>query len=253
MADILVEDDKGNTLSVLSPFRGRNDRMPRLSITEIRTEYSKPKVEFVEFKTESAGQLGGLRLFVSGAGFEESLLEFPRVEVASGEYIVVHMRKLDEASIDELSTLDASVGVEALPEARDFWLEGNEKRIRKTDVIALADQDGAFLDAVLLSESALGDWKTEEMAAGANALEEAKAWNKSTGLPPSGSEALCPIDAFISAGGTTTRTLCRDESISDSNSASDWYVTATSCASPGAPNRTERYVAPLPSVQKKTK
>ncbi|GHU56309.1 hypothetical protein FACS189442_4790 [Spirochaetia bacterium] len=54
-ADLLVEDDAGNTLNVLVPFRARNDGIPKLLITELRTEYSKPKAEFVELKTLEAG------------------------------------------------------------------------------------------------------------------------------------------------------------------------------------------------------
>ncbi|MDR0597053.1 MAG: hypothetical protein LBG14_00920, partial [Treponema sp.] len=58
IADLLVEDELGNTLGALIPFRARNDRIPKVQITELRTEYASPKVEFVEIKTLSAGNLG---------------------------------------------------------------------------------------------------------------------------------------------------------------------------------------------------
>ncbi|MDR1443301.1 MAG: hypothetical protein LBI94_00300 [Treponema sp.] len=65
-ADILVKDDEGNTLNVLVPFRSRNEQVPQILINELRTEYSKPKTEFVELKTLEAGNLGALRLFIFG-------------------------------------------------------------------------------------------------------------------------------------------------------------------------------------------
>jgi alcohol dehydrogenase class IV len=63
--DILVEDKNKNTLNVLISFRTRNDRMPEVVINEIRTAYSNPRVEFIELKTTSAGNLGGMRLFAA--------------------------------------------------------------------------------------------------------------------------------------------------------------------------------------------
>ncbi len=236
-ADILVEDARGNTLNVLVPFRARNDRMPALRITEVRTEYSKPKVEFVELRLESAGQLGALRLVGSGSGFESPLYEFPRAEASAGEYVVVHLRTLEPAlSRDETgSDLAYSGGVEASPSARDFWVPGSEKRIRKTDALALLDQDGNVVDAVLLSESPAGEWPKSELYAAARYLGERGAWRMGpAGIPN-------PEDAVPSAGTTTTRTICRDEGLEDSDGPEDWYVAATGCATPGAPNRTERY------------
>lgn len=241
-ADILVEDARGNTLNVLVPFRARNDRMPALRITEVRTEYSKPKVEFVELYLESAGQLGALRLVCSGLGFDSPLYEFPRTEVSAGEYVVVHLRTLEPAlSRDETgSDLAHSGGVEAFPFARDFWVPGNEKRIRKTDALALLDQDGNVLDAVLMSESAVGEWAKSELYAASRYLGERGAWKVGTAGIPN------PEDALSSSGTTTTRTICRDEGLEDSDGPADWYITATSCATPGARNRTERYVPPSP-------
>jgi hypothetical protein len=64
-ADILVEDEQRNTLNVLTPFRARNDRVPKLVINELRTTYSNPRVEFVEFVSRSAGNMGALRLFAA--------------------------------------------------------------------------------------------------------------------------------------------------------------------------------------------
>jgi hypothetical protein len=240
VADIIVEDAEGNTLSVLTPFRGRNDRMPPLRITELRTEYSKPKVEFVELHMDGAGQLGGLRLVASDPGFDSTLFEFPRTEVAAGEYVVVHLRTLEDGCVDETGALDVSLGTDSSPTARDFWLPDSEKHVRKADAVALLDQDGRILDALLVCDLHEGEWKKEELIDAVSSLEAGKAWKRADGS----AGALLPVDAASSVGTTTTRTICRSEASADTDGAADWYVTATSCATPGKANNPKRYVPP---------
>jgi hypothetical protein len=244
VADILVEDPEGNSLSVLTPFRGRNNRMPRLRITELRTEYAKPKVEFIELHLESAGQLGGMRLVSSAQGFASTLFEFPRAEAASGEYVVVHLRKIEDGCIDEAGGLAVSAGTDSSPTARDFWVDGSEKKVRKTDALALLDQDGGVLDALLVSEMEEGEWKSEELIASAAYLQDRGAWKTAGG----GSGGLLPASAASSLGTTATRTICRSEPDADTDTSADWYVTATSCATPGRANNPKRYV---PTASKK--
>ena len=238
VADIIVEDSEGNTLSVLVPFRGRNDRMPPLRITELRTEYAKPKVEFVELHLEAAGQLGGMRLVSSDQGFDVPLFEFPATEAAAGEYVVVHLRTLEDGCVDETGARDASSGTDASPTGRDFWLPGAEKRVRKIDAIAVLDMEGRILDALLISETKEGDWKNDELVAAAERLEDGGAWKRADG----GSGPLSPADAFMSEATTTTRTICRSEADADTDSASDWYVTVTKGATPGRENNPSRYI-----------
>jgi len=229
-ADILVEDSSGNTLNVIVPFRARNDRMPPLVFNELRTEYSKPKVEFVEFIAKGAGNLGALRLFIASHSLSTPAYEFPPAEVKAGEYIVLHLRTLEEECLDETGTdLTLSGGTEAQDGSRDFWLPGAVKMLRKTDALWIMDQDDRIIDAVLLGEtpeSVLGNAKTSEAA---EFLCGKKAW-----LPD-------PAGAVITAGTTNTRTICRDEGIPASPQAKNWYIAATSSATPGKPNSTKRY------------
>jgi hypothetical protein len=240
-ADIVVEDADGNTLNVIVPFRARNERMPELLFNELRTEYSKPKVEFVELFALKAGNLGAMRLFIAGNSLSKPVYEFPPVEVKAGEYIVLHLRTLEEGCVDETGTdLALSSGTEAQPDARDFWLPGASKLFRKTDALWLMDQDDRILDAVLLSESAAGNWANDKIAEAAKFLGKEKAWL------PAGGEAgegwiPGPSDALISAGTTVTRTICRDENIPPEKRAGNWYITATSSATPGKPNNPKRY------------
>jgi len=236
-ADLLAEDSKGNTINVLVPLLTRNNRIPPLRINELRTEYSKPKCEFIEFKALKAGNLGALRLFIAGNYKAPMVYEFPPVEVAGGEYITLHLRTTEESNCDELGkNLDESGGADSSPTARDLWIPGSVKLLHKTDVVYLLNQDDHVIDAVMLSESADPWWGKDYFAEAAEFLFRANAWKSPT-------EKICgPADAVSSGGTTLTRTICRDETLSaNSGTAADWYITANSSATPGKPNNPKRY------------
>jgi len=237
-ADLLAEDEKGNTINVLVPLRTRNNSMPRILINELRTEYSKPKTEFIELKVMDAGNLGALRVYVAGNYKEPLLYEFPPVEAAKGEYITIHLRTVEEGCRDELgSRLDESGGTDSSPTARDIWIPGGTKLIHKTDAIYLLDQDDCVIDAVMMSESADPWWNKDYFAEAAEFLFRAGAWQSPDG------KICSPADAVRSAGTTNTRTICRDETLNErSGAAADWYITGTSCATPGKLNNPKRYV-----------
>ena len=239
-ADILVEDSGRNTLNVIVPFRARNDRMPVLVINELRTEFSRPRVEFVEFLVLEAGNLGAIRLFIAGHSLSRPVYEFPPVEVKAGEYIVLHLRKLDDASVDETGPdLGLSGGNEALGTARDFWIPGSSRLLHKTSALWLMDQDDRILDAVLLSDIP-ADWGKNNSAAAAEFLARNGAW-----LPPEGEAddgwVPGPTDAVRSTGTTATRTINRDQGLPPARRAGNWYITANSNATPGRENSTRRY------------
>ena len=224
--DILVEDKSRNTLNVLISFRTRNDRMPELLINEIRTAYSKPRVEFIEFKALTAGNLGAMRIY---AFYEkdEPIYEFPPVEVKKGEYIVLHSRSIEPGIADEKGTsLAESGGTDALPTARDFWIPGTLK-LHSTNIIYAVNQDGLILDGV---ELVSGDYKWKDpLTTAAGEMERQGKWSG---------------DAVNADGNTATRTICRDEGRQNSSSAADWYVTVTSGATPGKVNNPNRYIRP---------
>ena len=236
-ADLLAEDEKGNTINVLVPFRTRNNRMPALLINELRTENTKPRYEFIEFKTLKAGNLGALRLFIAGNNKAPMVYEFPPVESSAGEYITLHLRTTEENCRDELGkNLAESGGTDSSPTARDLWIPGSTKLLHKTDAVYLLDQDDNVVDAVMMSENADPWWNKDYLAEAAEFLFNAGAWKGPDGK-------ICgPADAVKSNGTTTTRTICRDETVKNTGTASGWYITASSGATPGAPNNPKRYV-----------
>jgi len=241
--DILAEDEKKNTVNVLVSFRTRNDRMPDLVINEICTESASAaagkKEEFIEFKTKTAGNLGAMRVVINGNSnaAKQTIYEFSPVDVKKDEYIVLHLRTYNSASKDEYTNaLDESVGINASPTARDFWIPGEAKLIHKTSMVYVLDQDDKVIDAVILSETQDNWWTKDYFAETAEFLFDAGAWKS-----PDGS--VCgPKDAVASGKATNTRTICRDETvIKKTGTAKDWYVTDTSCATPGKPNNPKRY------------
>jgi hypothetical protein len=237
-ADILAEDNNGNTINVLVPLRTRNSRIPALVINELRTEYSKPKCEFIELKTLQPGNMGALRVFIAGNYKAPMVYEFPSIEVGSGEYITLHLRTTEESNRDELGkNLEESGGEDASATARDLWIPGSSKLLHKTDAIYLLDQDDRVVDAVMISENADPWWNKDYFAEAAEFLYGTNGWKS-----PSGT-ACSPADAIRSAGTTLTRTICRDETITkNSGTATEWYIAANSSATPGKPNNPKRYV-----------
>jgi hypothetical protein len=243
-ADILVEDGEGNTLNVIIPFRGRNDRFPPLVINELRTEYKSPAGpagEFVELRTLGPGNLGALRLFISKEGLSDPVYEFPAAEVKEGEYIVLHLRTLEagvETADETGEDLALSGGTEARPEARDFWIGGSTELLGKTDAVWIMDQDDTVLDGVILSEDP-AKWtpKKYDMAVFAEFLSARNGW-----LPleegEDGNGTPGPQDAVStkSVGSSFTKSVSRDEASGDSNRSSDWFVTDKNGATPGTKN-----------------
>ncbi|MDR0669536.1 MAG: lamin tail domain-containing protein [Treponema sp.] len=240
--DILVKDEEGNTLNVLVPFRSRNERIPRVLINELRTEYSKPKTEFVELKTLEAGNLGALRLYIAGYTANPLVFEFPAVEVAAGEYILVHLRSIENGEgvmVNEIGTnLALSGGADAGALSRDLWVPASEKLLHKTDAVYLMDQDDRVIDAVMLSEHDDPWWSKEHFVQAADLLYQQGAWVQGAGTIPG------PPDAVITAGIKTamTRSICRDKNLPDTNTKADWYIAATGKATPGTENDSTRYV-----------
>jgi len=240
--DLLVEDSASNTLNVIVPFRARNDRMPSIVFNELRTEYSKPKVEFVEFYVLKAGNLGAMRLFIASNSISTPVYEFPPAEVKAGEYVVLHLRTVEDGCFDETGTnLALSGGTDAQNDARDFWLPGASKLLRKTDALWIIDQDDRVIDAVLLSDSTDSKWANKDIAWAAEYLAGQKAWLPRSGSGQADGWIPGPPDAVASTGTTNTRTICRDETQSAGKRGGNWYITATSSASPGKVNNTKRF------------
>jgi hypothetical protein len=89
------------------------------------------------------------------------------------------------------------------------------------------DQDDNVLDAVMLAENPFPPRSAAFFAATAEFLFDKGAWEggalNSTGI-----------------GNALTRSISRDETVPDTNTAADWYITANGGVSPGKPNDPRR-------------
>jgi hypothetical protein len=242
-ADILVEDENRNTLNVLTPFKTRNDRIPKILINELRTEAAaksdaRARVEFVELYTLSEGNLGALQLFIVGDNITKPVLEFPSIEVSRGEYIVVHLRTREDGCVDETGQdLSLSKGMDALPGARDIWIPDDKKRLNKHALVYLMDQDGAIIDGVAITDKPENDaWGKPAQEAAAALFGDQGVWRSGSGgtTPPSPNDAVnCgPIKTSV------TKSISR-KNFEDTNTAQDWYLTAQGKATPGEANQGE--------------
>lgn len=236
-----AEDLKGNSLSFQIEFNGYNSNVPLLLLSEVRTEYSKGKCEFIELYALSDGNLSGVELICAN-GKNPIIYEFPSVNIKEGEYIVLHGRKLEETCIDELTDdLSSCIANESVKDARDFWINNELAVIAKTDVLILKDRSGGNIIDCLLFAEENKTWKEDtDMALYAQSAFDSGLWLNSSSVE----------DAFCSTGVTVTRSISRvnyptkEELINKTyvNSCVNWIVTKTSGATPGKINCKEKYI-----------
>ena len=220
----VVEDSYGNTLSFSSGFAGYNDNLPVIVLNEVRTEYSKPKLEYIELYVLEDGNLGGM-VMEAYYGTKSNTFIFPAADVHQGDYIVLHMRTVDETAVDETEDITACTAPDSCASARDFWYQSEVKALGKTGVILLKEREnGALCDALLYAESSKSYWPQDIMKTAAQSAYLAGIWTGSAET----SDAVCSDRC------TTTRTLSRQNY--SEKGASAWIVVATSCATPGAAN-----------------
>lgn len=146
----IAHDQEGNSLLFQVPFYGFNQNVAGMVLSEVRTEYEKPKVEFVELYVYRSGNLAGIELHSAYKDFD---YVFPAVEVVAGEYVVLHMRTLAEESghVDELDeNLSASTAADSCDGVRDLWVNSVDEIVSANDVLVLRERaKGKMMDALL--------------------------------------------------------------------------------------------------------
>jgi hypothetical protein len=239
----LAFDLHGNATSFILPFWAYNPSPALLVINELGTVASASHPDAVEFFAKGAGSLAGLAFYVGLRGDYDHRYVFPHCEVAAGDYIVLHLRPQGiEGERDELFDKAASAGLDALPEAWDFWYrEGGGGLPDKNGAVSLYDTPGgSIMDALLYSDRGgsaderYGGFGTASFQARATALIEAGAWSKAA-------EQARPGDCASSLGITSTRTLNRASDSGDSDHRDDWHIAPTSGISLGRVNGDEAY------------
>jgi len=209
-----------------------------LEINELYAEYSgtTKRTEYIEFKALESGNLNGLSLHIMYDSKKPFIYNFPDIDVASGEYITLHLRSLGSDCIDELGgNLALSGGVNSCPTARDLWVPNSDKLLHRTDIVYLQDEYDRILDAVIMNETPNNTWNKSQahFAEIAETLFNAGMWLSAEGEQPTPLDAVdtSPIKA------SATKSVSRYEGQENTHTPNDWYVTAAGNISPGLPNK----------------
>jgi len=235
LIELTVKDKLENLLSVEVPLFVDN-WVPKIEINELRTEFSGSRVEFIELKVKSAGELNGLQLYIMWNVKQPYIFDLPSVNVKAGEYVVYHLRTVDSGCVDELGEdLSESKGTDSSPSARDLWFSGSKEWLHKTDVVYLQDANGNILDAVVLNEKPGETWE-KTLAHFAGIMEDL--FNKGMWKSADG-ELPGPLDAVDTSTVKTsaTKSISRYEGKENTHTSKDWYITDQWGATPGQPNK----------------
>lgn len=233
-----ARDQRGNTTTFVTRFWGYNPQPPELVINEFTTQGSKKRPDAIELYVTRGGNLGGVAVYDGCADNYRDLVVLPAVEVAAGDYIVIHATA-NGLGEDEHAGPDQSAHELALPGVWDFWMEEGTGLSGKNGVLTVhAAPDGPLLDGVLYSnrtsdsDSRYRGFGSKATMLRADRLAELGGWQFD-------GELIAPEDAVSSAVTTSTRSLNRDSAATDTDSAADWHTVPTRGASFGAANSEE--------------
>lgn len=238
-----VRDTSSNTTTFVAGVHGLNDRVPELVITEFTPQGSGRHPDVVEVLAKTAGNLAGVVLVEGSRSVRLDEIVFPSVEVAAGDYVLVHFRpEGSEDEVNETADPTASGGNDATPSAFDFWVEGGDGLSGNNGALALyASPSGALLDAVVYSNRTAASDDRYRGFGSKRVLEMVDEIVAEGGWRIAGDSAY-PEDAVNPEASTATRSICRDSEATDTNSASDWHIVPTRGATFGAPNSNEVHV-----------
>jgi len=212
---------------------------PKILINELRTEYegSSSKVEFIEFKILSKGNLKGVKVFIASNAQNPLIYEFLSVDVNRGEYVLLHLRTMTETCISEYGEdLNESSAAGSCADVRDFWVPGKNEYLRKTDAVYITNNNDEILDAVIFAEDTIPSKSAAFFNNACEFLFLNNAWKSVNDSIPGHEDAV----KSSGIGSAMTRSISRDETAGDTDTKTDWYITATGGYTPGKVNNTAR-------------
>lgn len=249
--NIIAKDLNENSIMLSVDFLGYNSNPAKMIFSEIRNAYGTAKVngeqvhksEFVEFYVLESGNLSGLEVYSASDGDDKKYV-FPPVEVQKGDYITVHMRKIDASEgldskgmNNELGNdLSLSSHIDSCDSARDLWSENTKSVFANTDIIVLKNSfNNKIMDSFCYATSQTLSWP-ENFSEVLSEVLESETWLDFEGKASNKiSDAVCS-DNITSAA--CTRSFSRqnveslaqiyseDSTVKLSNSKSDWLISA---------------------------
>ena len=230
-----ARDRRGNTTTFVAGFWGFNPRPPGLVINEFTPKGSKKRRDAIELYVTAAGNLGGVTLYDGVAGDYRDRVVLPPVEVAAGDYIVIHATT-DGLGEDEVDGPDTSGHEQAVAGAWDFWLAEGGGLSGNNGVITLyTAPDGELIDGVIYSNRT-SESDDRYRGFGSKATMQRADTLAALGGWTFAGDLVAPEDAIDSDATTSTRSLNRSSSSADTDSAADWHTVPTRGATLGAPN-----------------
>lgn len=224
----LVEDTSGNALWARVPVWGINTHAARLLITEFTTKGTESQPDRVELRVLEGGDLAGLTLADGLEGNWKDRCILPPYSVQAGDFIVVYFQKSARDKLPE--------GTISFESEKLLGLSGSNGMLILTSSPA---ETADILDCALYAshtKSAHG-FGSQEVYEQAGILVQRKAWKQTS----SGKEQLDSSWAIDSTASTSTRSFCRRETLTDSDTREDWYVCVTKGASFGSINTDEEW------------
>ena len=240
----VAEDDRNNTLSFSVGFYGLNDNLAELLLSEIRTDMTKLKVEFVELFALKSGNTGGMVLECCN-GSKKLEYVMPAVDVKAGDYIVVHLRSTEDGCTDEMESYDKCKATDCSDTAVDLWVEGNTKQVSKNGCVILRERIGSSpCDIICFLESSKTAWPSDIIEESVKEAFECCVWKDGDTFET----------AFCSDKATTARTITRTGlsellNLAESGklefpvpvSAENWIIAGGVKATPGTANSETPY------------
>lgn len=220
-------DRKSGNLSRISvPIMGINTNQAKVLMTEISVKGTDTSPDRVELTVLEGGSTGSITItdgILGVCGFSFTL---PDIRVSKGDVIVVHM-----------SAPHKGESVIRIGNRRIFNIDADRRLsfLSTSGAVLLyshTNGKGKLIDAMLYRKSdavSSDGWGNEKTRETAMSLAERGEW---TGR------------GFISDGTTSTRVFARHYPYRDTNTASDWYLTATRGSTFGFANDNNEHIVP---------
>ena len=241
--EMTVEDQASNTNTIMTQIYGFNPRVPGLLLNEITTQGSSTNPDKVELKAFSDGNTAGVAVFEGTIDFWDQLKVLPPVEIAAGDYLVIHFKPAGSPDeLDETVSNLQCTASEASDTGWDFWVEGGTGLSGNNGVVSIYTHNaGTLMDGFLYCNRTSASDEEYRGFGSAATMEKADQLWQQGGWTAAG-RLIAPEDAVNPDDSTATRSMCRMPGGEDTNSAADWFIVNTSQSTFGYENSTELYV-----------
>jgi hypothetical protein len=238
----MIEDTHGNRSNVIIGFYGHNPDLPKLIINEFITNGSATHPDLVELKVLKSGNMAGLAFFDGVNDNWDNRLIFPSFFVQTGDFILVHCKPQGIASeVNEIQGKTGASGLDASGNAYDFWITGGTGLSGNNGVISLySSPTGNIMDGVFYSNrTSTSDDKylgfgSDKVKKRAIKLAQDGGWKTS-------GKTIAPEDGVNPEKSTSTRSVCRANAGTDTDTKNDFHIVPTKKSSFGAENSNEIY------------